>query len=128
MFGFHVYPWKLPCYPFDKVLLLELCKQIVQVTRQFGDQCLHLFEFSITIGNYSYANLDVAKSAEIDVVHLQINIIGNVCYNFDPVGRISTIVEKSYKHQPTLEDHWANCVNEKQIRKREYCRLLVELM
>lgn len=35
--SFHGYPWKLPCYPSDKLLLLELCRKIVQVTRQFGD-------------------------------------------------------------------------------------------
>ena len=79
-------------------MLLELCRQIVQVTRQFGDQCLHLFEFPITIGNYSCADLDIEKSAEIDVPHLRINTISDVQYNFDPAGRISTIVEKSYKH------------------------------
>ena len=70
MFGFHGYPWKLPRYPSDKVLLLELCRKIVEVRRQFGDQCLHLFEFPITIGNYSCADFDVAESAEIDVAHL----------------------------------------------------------
>ena len=68
--SFHGYPWKLPHYPSYKLLLLELCRQIVQVTRQFGDRCLDFFKFPITIGNYSCADLEIAKSAELDVAHL----------------------------------------------------------
>ena len=115
VFSFHGYPWKLPRYPSDKLLLLELCRQIVQVTWQFGDRCLDFFKFLITISKCSCADFDVEKSAEIDVAHLQINTIGDVWHNFDSFRMISLIINGSYKHQAALEDQWENCVNEKQI-------------
>ena len=78
-----------------------------------GDQCLDLFKFPISIGNYSCADLEVAEIVEMDLAYVQINTFGDLRHNFDPTRNISAFVNQSYKHQPSLEDHWENCVNEK---------------
>lgn len=47
---------------------------------------------------------------------------------FDPFHSIQNFVDKKYKHQVHIEDFWADCKNDREVRKRAHKRLTIEQM
>lgn len=47
---------------------------------------------------------------------------------FDPMGYFSKVKSKEYVHEPHLEDHWMNYLDNYEVRIKYYCELNFELV
>ena len=125
--GSTVCPKRLPRYPPDKVVLMELARQLEHYDRIMRNEGKIGVSFSIIIGNDSCPNRATFEAAEKELEWYHLGWYG-ARQGFDPVGLIKASHGSEFKHVPTIEDFWANAKDDFHVRKLAFSRLSVNMM
>lgn len=125
--GSTVCPKRLPRYPPDKVVLLELARQLEHYDRIMKNEGKTGVSFSIIIGNDSCPNRATFEAAEKELEWYHLGWY-RARQGFDPVGLIKASHGNKFKHVPTIEDFWANAKDDFHVRKLAFSRLSVDMM
>lgn len=64
---------------------------------------------------------------EIDMAPSCMDLYEDIRNKFDQIGKNNPIIGAYYKHDPTIEYHWANCIVEFEVRLKDFCRLEINL-
>lgn len=102
-------PYKLPRYPSNKLLFLEVCRKVIEVQQPIARKQKHGYSFPIQIGVYLCANTQNSKNAKIEMSKYRFDLYQDPQGRFDPIGNISKVMGEYFIHESKLEDHWANC-------------------
>ena len=100
--GSTVCPKRLPRYPPDKVVLMELARQLEHYDKIMRNEGKTSITLSFGIGNDSCRNrVAFAAAEELEWYHLGWY---RARQGFDPNGLIKVSHENAFKHVPTIED------------------------
>lgn len=123
------YVYKLPRYPTNRMILLELSRQLVAYDKIIRKKKKGGLHFPIVLGNSleECPTLQVAKEAEDELKFYKLTLHTSG-QDFDPRGKSRTVQGQEYKHRVHLEDFWANAGDEAEIRKRMFSRLPLKLI
>lgn len=112
----------LPGYSSNKIVLMELARQMVYVhEKQSGSHRLG-FEFFLSIGRYSINS--IFKARAMDKEKRSTMKLFKASKDFDYKGMKNKLT-RSYTHVHKIEDIWIDC-RTKDIRKLDYCHLTKE--
>ena len=118
---------RLPRYPPDKIVLMELARQLEHYDKTMKLKGEAGVTLSLVIGNDScpIPIAFVAAEEEIEQYHLGWY---RARQGFNPNGLIKASHENTFKHIPTIEDFWANAQDDFHVRKLAFSRLSVDMM
>lgn len=103
-------PLRLPSYPTNKLILLELTRQLVAFDTIVKD--LHKkrlgAEFPLRIEVLeAFPFIQSAYYLEKEMMHFNLYSLTNL-NNFDPYGIAKKQESREYRHKIHIEDYWAN--------------------
>ena len=115
----------LPRFVDDRLVLSEVCRQIGQVNRKCRRK--RSIPFPIGIGNYSYLSSLDAQNIERSMVNMTLHSFHGR-FPFDGNGYVKNnlALGPDYLHFTTMQDYWANCENDFEVRKRYWMRFTVQ--
>lgn len=114
----------LPRYPSDKVVLMELARQMVYVhEKQSSSQRLG-FKFSLSIRRYSINSVFKARAMDEEMRRITMRF-SSARKDFDYRG-MNNKLKRSYTHGHMIEYIWIECRSGKDIKKLDYCHLTKE--
>lgn len=128
MGGFLGEPLMLPRYCSDFVILSEICRQFASVVESFkiSNRSPSVF-FLIEIGHYRCPSLKEAILAAKSLSHLCFQpFISRPDFDYTSFIRNNVKNASSFFHSPHLEDFWAKCPDEFEVRKRLWSRLTIK--
>lgn len=125
--GFSGEPIRLPRYCLDNIILYEICRQFVcmieslESTKKSSSSI-----FPIEIGHYRCSNFKQVVLTKTTLSRLYLKPY-SPREDFDYIGlsRDNFKHASSLFHVPHLENYWANCPDEFEVRKRLWSRLRV---
>ena len=100
--GSTICPKRLPRYPPDKVVLMELARQLEHYDRIMKLECETGITFSFGIGNDSYPNRVAFATAEKELEWYHLGWY-RARQGFNPNGLIKISHGNAFKHIPTIE-------------------------
>ncbi|KAH9329023.1 hypothetical protein KI387_001131 [Taxus chinensis] len=124
--GFSGEPVKLPRYPSDKWVIMELCRQLVEMHDLQSKRHKSTGSFPITVGYYSCQSIHKARGIKAEMFSEYEHEFFPARLNFDPYGVAKKTISQEYSHVPSLEDFWMKCRNEYEVRKKDFNRLSVQ--
>lgn len=126
---FHSYTYRLPRYPTDRMVMLEVSRQLMAYDKIIKKKKKGGLHFPIVMGNSleECPSLQAAKEVEdeLQFYHLTLHTSRQ---DFDPQRRIKIVQGEEYKHKAYVEDFWANAGDEAEIRRRIFSRLPLKLI
>lgn len=117
----------LPRYPSDEVVIMEFLRQAHDVHTVLRNRKKPVLSFPFGLGIYTCRLVADAKSMGDELSKLGLKPY-NERRSYDPHGVFAAQLEKNYAHLPALEDFWANCRDEFEVRRRSYSRLTLHQM
>lgn len=125
--GFSSYPYRLPKYPTNKMVLLEVTRQLAaydKIQKKKGG-----LEFPIVMGDYdelcpSLATMENSTKEPL-FYHLTPHIARS---DFDPNDKIRMVVGMRHMHRIWLEDYCANAKDDYKIRKIMFSKLPLKMI
>ncbi|KAH9296594.1 hypothetical protein KI387_040182, partial [Taxus chinensis] len=123
--GFEGAPYKLPIYCNDKIVLVELCRQLDVLHRTCRDKKISGIQFPITLGNYTCRSTQDAQNIERTISELNFHSYQKRT-SFDSKSFISKNLRMTYYHLPAFEDYWDDYVDEYEVRKIMFGRLSLQ--
>lgn len=117
-------PFILPRYPFDKIVLMDLSRQLIYVHEKQSQAHKSGLKFPESIGRYSVLTNPKAINMEEEMQWNTMRIF-KVQNNFDFRG-MKNKPKRSYTHVYRFEDVWVDCQNEEDIRRMDFSRLTPE--
>ena len=127
--AFDGFPMKLPRYPDDMIVLVEIVRQAVQVNVLSASLWKKRYEFPIRVGAYSCeARPDAKNILKAFESKYKLEEYEVVRPMFDPNGYARDVLQigSVIKHVTTMEDYWADCKNELESRDRAFSRFTVD--
>lgn len=122
--GFTERPNKLPWYPNDQIILLELSQQLQHVHTILSNK--HLvgisYPFTLGLGMYKLQTSQCARNLEKELAkyHFQLHTPHP---QMDPYGHVRKVLGPKYTHLHHVEDLWENFQNDKEVCIRHYMRM-----
>lgn len=124
-------PYRLPRYPSDHIVLLELVRQICEfdvIVKKEKHKTSFSGDFPLGIGV-----AEVCPSIQsAHIVGDELAAYGFSFHskrtNFDITGEAQKKATKEYRHKDDLEDYWANIKYDLEARKKRYSRLPVDVI
>lgn len=128
--AFHGFLKIFPRYHKDRVVLIELCRQVLEV----NTLCLKLkkivrIPFLIVVGPYYCAS----RSNSHNLVKAFDNIVKLIDYEvirpqYGPINFVKDHLKLGYSHRhvPDTEDYWVGCYDEYQTREMYWSRLTLD--
>ncbi|KAH9327605.1 hypothetical protein KI387_007783, partial [Taxus chinensis] len=113
-------PVKLPGYPSDKLVIVELCRQLVQMHDLQSKWHKSTNFFPITMDYYSCQSIHKARGIEVEMFSECEHELFPAWLNFDPYGVARKKISQEYLHVPSLEDFWMKCRNEYEVRNKDF--------
>lgn len=127
--GFEGAPFRLPSYPTDKVILLEVARQAPPVNSLLRDKKQSGFAFPMILGNLDVHLKNPAHAdeslAELASYCLQEHF-PRKCLDHDNLAKRA--YGRCYRPKESIEDYWKNCSDGYEVRRRENSRLSVQQM
>lgn len=127
VYGYSGAPLMLPRYPSDEVIFMEFLRQAHGVHTVLRNRKKPSLHFPLGLGIYT-----CRTAADARTIGEELDKFGLKSYSerrsFDPHGVYTGRLEKNYNHIPALEDFWANCADEFEVRRRSYSRLTLHQM
>ena len=127
--AFDGFPMKLPRYPDDMIVLMEIMRQAVQVNVLSASLRKKGYELPIRVGAYSCDTRpdakNILKAFESKYKLEEYEVVKPM---FDPNGYARDVLQigSVIKHVTTMEDYWADCKDELESRDRAFARFTVE--
>lgn len=122
--GYEGKPLRLPRHCLDHFVLIEICRQLAEVDKNYKTQKGFGYTFLVELGHYKYKTIqdDLKLKTEIKSMDL---LTYSARPNFDSQEFSLRYSElgSSTLHVPHLEDFWANCQDDFEVRKRLWSRL-----
>lgn len=122
--GSTICPKRLPRYPPDKIVLMELARQLEHYDKTMKLKGEAGVTLSLVIGNDSCPNLVAFAAVEKEIEQYHLGLY-RARQRFDPNGFIKASQKNTFKHIPTIEDFWANAQDDFHVRKLAFSRLSV---
>lgn len=119
VYGFIGNPAMLPRYPSDKTIFMEFLRQMHDVHRLLRHRHRPSINFPLQFGMYWCKTAVDAKVAgqELEQYHLKYLIEARA---YDLSSHYTTRLAGSIFHEPSMEDYWANCADDFEVRRRSY--------
>lgn len=117
-------PFMLPRYPSDKIILMELCRQLIHVHERQSQAYKTSLKFLESIGRYSVLTNPKAKNMEDEMQWVTMRRF-KAHDNFDFRG-MKNKIKRSYTHVYRLEDAWVDCEAEEDVRRMGFSCLTLE--
>ncbi|KAH9321752.1 hypothetical protein KI387_016391, partial [Taxus chinensis] len=121
--GFSREPIKMPRYPSDRVITMELSRQLVELHDLQLKRHKSTGFFPITVGYYSCISIHRARGMEAQMLSEYEQEFFPARLNFDPFGVARKTISQEYAHVPSLEDFSMKCRSEYEVRKKDFSRL-----
>lgn len=119
-------PLMLPRFVDDKLILIEICRQISQINKLCRNRRVDEMLFPIDIGYYSYDTASDARNIERSIATINLHPY-TMRFPYDSKGYAVNAfkLNPSLGHFPALEDFWEDCENDFEVRKRDWMWLTV---
>lgn len=124
--GYEKVPLKLPKYPEDLLVFLEVCRQMAIVNIKYMNMGKQGYAFPL-VTPFSCKNNQMANGVENILKEYNLQYLF-VRTNFDSKGFVkrNLYASGSYQHQPSIEDFWEDCTDENEVLRRDHMRLTLE--
>ncbi|KAH9294637.1 hypothetical protein KI387_038225, partial [Taxus chinensis] len=110
-------------YPNDRLITMELSRQLVDMHDLQLKWHKSTGFFPITVGHYSCQSIHKARGIEAKMFSEYEQEFFLARLNFDPFGVARKTISQEYAHMPSLEDFWLKCRSEYEVRKKDFSRL-----
>lgn len=120
-------PKRLPRYPPDRIVFMELARQLEKYDKMMKLKGETGVTFSLMIGNDSCPNHVAFAAVEKELEQYHIGWY-RARQGFDPNGLIKASHGDPFKHIPTMEDFWANAQDDFHVRKLAFSKLSMGMM
>ena len=127
--AFDGFPLKLPRYPDDMIVLVEIVRQAIKVNVLGASLRKKGYEFPIKVGAYSCETRSDAKNIlKAFENKYKLEEYEVVRPTFDPNGYARDVLQigSVIKHVTTIEDYWADCKDELESQDRAFARFTVD--
>ena len=127
--AFDGFPLKLPRYPDDMIVLVEIVRRAIQVNVLSASLRKKGYEFPIKVGAYNCETRSDAKNIlKAFERKYQLEEYEVVRPAFDPNGYARDVLQigSVIKHVNTMEDYWADCKDEPESCDRAFARFIVD--
>ncbi|KAH9331307.1 hypothetical protein KI387_003415 [Taxus chinensis] len=116
-------PFRLPRYPGDRLILIELVRQLLDFHKFQQSKHKAAVSFPISIGRYTCSTVAKAKNVECE---LQEKLKKHMKSRdgFDIRGVLRTY-GALHLHRPDIEDIWVDLRNEVAVRRKDNSRLTI---
>lgn len=127
--GFTGRPYRFPIYPTNRMVLLEVLKQLetYQSFKRIRRKAAVSFLFFIGNMEESCSTAQAAEGARLEMQWYPFTFYQSKT-NYDPHNNIRSVKEERFRHRVDIEDLWANAADEYEIRKRLHSRLSVNFI
>jgi len=126
--GFTSYPYRLPRYPTNRMVMLEVTRQLLELIRLQKLKKKGGIQFPLRLGqNLECPSLSAAEYSEIELQAYHLQTHGTKRLNFDPF-QVCWKYNREFKHVKQLEDHWASAQDEDDLRTLQSSRLTWDLV
>lgn len=126
---FYGFPLKLPKYPDDLIMLMEIVRQALQVNVLSASLRKKEYEFPIKVGAYSCeSRLDAKNMLKAFEEKYKLQEYEVLRPMFDPNGYARDVLQigSVIKHVTTMEDYWADCKDELESWDRAFAKFTVD--
>ena len=120
-------PKKIPRYPSDKLVLLDISWQIESAYERVKRQRRPCWACSLIIGPYQVKQKQYILSYEWGWENYPLEEYNSPRIYFDNVKKVESMAGKEFHHQDVVEDHWMNATNDYDVRIRDYYRMTLYL-
>lgn len=120
-------PYMLIRYPTDKIVLLELVRQLITYNKAQKNRHKTRVPFPISVGQSFEVrpSLQAVEKVQEELKSLLIPYFSRD--KFDPYGNIKRSNGRRHKHKLQLEDHFMNAQDDLDIRRRMCSRLPIDV-
>ena len=123
--GFQDCPLMLRHFVDDRLVLLEVCRQIGQVKKKCRN--IGSIPFPIGIKHYNCLSSFDAQNIERSMVNINLHSFhSRFPFDGNKYVKNSFSLGTRYLHFPTMEDCWENCENAYKVRRRDQMIFRVE--
>lgn len=121
--GFTSFPYQLPIYPTNRMVLLEVIRQLetYQGFQRAKQKTAIPFPFFVEDMLESCPTAQATESAKLEMQWYPFTFYRSRA-NYDPHNNIGMVNGERYRHRIDLEDFWANAADEFDIKKRIWSR------
>lgn len=125
--GYKKAPLKLPKYPEDLLVFLEVYRQMAIVNIKYMNMGKRGYTFLLVTCSFSCKSNQMARNVERILKEYNLQLLF-VRTNFDSNGfvRKKLYASDSYQHQPSIEDFWEDYADENEVFRRDHMRLTLE--
>ncbi|KAH9320351.1 hypothetical protein KI387_043947 [Taxus chinensis] len=116
-------PVTFPRYPNDRLITMELSRQLMELHDLQSKRHKSMGFFPIIVGHYSFHSIHRARGMETQMLSKYEQEFFLARLNFDPFGVARKTISQEYAHVPSLEDFWMKCKSEYDVRQRDFSRL-----
>ncbi len=127
--AFDGFPLKLPRYPDDMIVLVEIVRKAIQLNVLSASLRKKRYEFPIKVGAYSCETRsdakNILKAFESKYKLGEYEVVRPL---FDPNGYARDVLQirSVIKHVTTMEDYWTNCKNELESRDGAFAKFTID--
>lgn len=125
--GFTSFPIKLPRYPEDKWVMIEVCRQLIDVNMICQERRRVTICFPIGFSPYTCQSMFDALNIERELSKYNLHSYDEH-FPFDLKDYVKNNLKlgPNFFHQPSMEDYLANYFDENEVKKRSWMRLCIE--
>ena len=110
--GASINPKKLPRYPSDKLVIMELSRQIESAYEMVKKQRRPCWEWSLTVGAYQVKRKQDIPTFGWEWENYPLAEYFSPRPYFDCVGKVVSLEGKDFYHEDAIEDHWMNATDD----------------
>ena len=99
---------KLPRYPSDKLVLLEITQQIESTYERVNRQWRPCWAWPLVIGPYQVKWKQDIQSFEWKWDNYPLKEYNSPRTYFDNIGSTKSLAGKEFHHEDVVENHWMN--------------------
>lgn len=127
--GFQSEPYRLPRYPTDIMILLEVVRQLLEFNVIQREKHRAGMTFPISVGKTSkVCQSAIAASTASEELAFYRFATYKKRERFNPDKKVGRIRGEKFIHKIDIEDYWANLMDEQAMKRRMWSRMLVDFM
>lgn len=107
-----MYPKKIPSYPSNKMVLLEIGRQLESAYKKVKARQKHCLYFPISIGTCTIIKMKFIFNLFMKWEQCPLEEYSSIRLMFDPLRYFTKLEGKDYIHKPYIENHYINCVDD----------------
>ena len=118
---------KLPRYPSDKLVIMEIFRQIESAYERIKRQWRLCWDWPLIVGEYQVKRKQDIPTFKWEWENYPLEEYNSPWPYFDNVGKVISLAGKDFYHEDVIDDNWMNATNDYDVRIRDYCRMTLYL-